>query len=180
MGIQATVIPTQGLLPDEVTLTKVSATTIGLKSGGITDTYVASNANILATKIKSQYQLTSDILWSHNTVASTSSTTATKLKTITIISLSPSPTTIRIYFELRSTGLHNAYGQIYKNGSAYGTLRSTASSSFVGYTEDLTFSQGDTIELWVYADSGETAYVQNFRVLGKDISATGQTSFSNS
>gem|GEM_PF-1590561 len=75
----------------------------------------------------------------------------------------------RIKFKLHmsSEGGH-ASGRIYKNGEAYGILRQTNSVSYVEFSEDLRFSEGDTCELWIAIwSSGETAYAKDFRIHGE-------------
>jgi hypothetical protein len=78
--------------------------------------------------------------------------------------------TIRVAFNLRTnqdgTG---AYGRIYKNGVAFGTLRYTMSTSYVLFTEDLAVSVGDQIDLRIWRDTnqGQTAYNEIFRMSGQ-------------
>ncbi len=70
----------------------------------------------------------------------------------------------RISFDLKSSNTV-VNGRIYRNGVAYGTERATNSSSYITYTEDLPFKEGDCIEL--YAKSpGEAvdATLRNFRI----------------
>lgn len=75
----------------------------------------------------------------------------------------PVDCTITTRIHLRSTAVaDNAYGRIYVNGVATGTLRNTTSNSFVTYDEDITVNAGDTIELWGYmgpGDLGTAAYL---------------------
>jgi len=57
--------------------------------------------------------------------------------------------TIRIKFALKiSNNYFSASARIYKNGVAYGTERSTNSTTYVAFSEDLAFADGDTIEIW--------------------------------
>jgi len=116
------------------------------------------------------YEISNDVLHAHDEEKTMSTSDAwVKAKEITINSLVRSPLLLRTYFELKSySSSYTVYARIYKNGSAYGTERSTTSTSYVSFTEDLEFSEGDTIELWVY-NPNCYAYVQNFRVLGKVI-----------
>jgi len=135
--------------------------------------------------LKKRYTISDDILHSHDSVASTTSTSYVKLKTITIDALCPSPVTLRVYFELGrdSGGSSNfCYARIYKNGAAYGSERSTnAIGSWVAFSEDLSFAAGDTIELWAYTDnSANNSKVQNFRVLGKIVDVTLQIAIEGS
>ena len=70
---------------------------------------------------------------------------------------------LRVKFELRSPQNYTVYGRIYKNAVAYGTQRSTTSSTFVAYTQDLSFSSEDTVELWING-GGYQVQVQNFKI----------------
>lgn len=122
-----------------------------------------------------RYGLSANVLHSHDAEATETGLVYTKKKTITLTLLNPpTNTTIRCYFELHSSGVGAlAYGRIYKNGSALGTERSTNSTSYVAYTEDLAFSMADALELWSMVQTGGfTAYVRNFRVLGDAVDAS--------
>ena len=96
------------------------------------------------------------------TERSTTSTSYIKVKQIYI----PRDGTYRIKFGLKRSGLAIAvYGRIYKNGAAYGTQRSTTSTSYTTYSQDLSFSKGDLLQLYYKTGhSSTTAYVNNFKV----------------
>jgi len=74
----------------------------------------------------------------------------------------------RIKFDLRDdTSGYDANARIYRNGTAYGTSVSTASTSYVNYSEDLFFVAGDLAQLYItvnYGGTNHTAYTRNFRV----------------
>lgn len=73
--------------------------------------------------------------------------------------------TIRTYFELKVMDVYWVYGQIYRNGVAVGTLRSTISGSYVSYTEDISgWAQGDTYELYIRCTTDWEAYIRRFRL----------------
>jgi hypothetical protein len=116
------------------------------------------------------YYLTSDnILQANDAVVAYSATvTYAKLKTIQLLTLRRQRETIRTYFEMEtSNSTVTAYGRVYKNGVAFGTERSTTSTSYVSFSEDLLFAEGDTVELWGHVSStGYNEYVRNFRILG--------------
>lgn len=137
------------------------------------DVYLATDTNILYrcfvsgvwNKIRPfSYKASDDLLISSDAEKSTSSTGYTKLKEITV----PSSGIYRISFDLKSNNeYHYASGQIYKNGSAFGTEQSTESTDFISYTEDLRFSCNDLIQLYVKTDgSAYEAIVRNFRIYG--------------
>jgi len=74
---------------------------------------------------------------------------------------------IRVSFELAGqTTSSYAYGQIYKNGVAVGVQRSTNSPqpSYITYTEDITVTEGDLIQLYVWQSSSYYVYAQNFKI----------------
>ena len=75
--------------------------------------------------------------------------------------------TVTIYFELRAQiSNYAAYAQIYKNDSAYGTERSTTSTSYVSFTETLSWNANDRCQLFGRAtDTSVPGYVQYFRIM---------------
>ena len=80
-------------------------------------------------------------------------------------------TTLKTYFEIRSkSGYYAVRGQIYRNGVAVGTLRSTYSTTYVGYMENISnCSSNDLIQLYVSVAGGwqnDMVVVRNFRLLG--------------
>jgi len=103
------------------------------------------------------------------TERSTISTTYIKVKEFTIKKTG----NYRVYFSLSSeTGTYYAYGRIYKNGIAYGTERSTLSTTWVVYSENLAFVAGDLCQLYYYTlGGGSPVHVKNFN-LGANIFAT--------
>lgn len=78
--------------------------------------------------------------------------------------LVPQAGTYRVYLALAAPSSGTAYGRIYKNGVAYGTVRSTTSSG--NWTEDLAFAAGDTIQLFAYNDSDATVATLNLALRG--------------
>jgi hypothetical protein len=93
-----------------------------------------------------------------------------KVLTITLTKLSPSPSTLRIKFSIQGSstgGSGTTYARIYKNGSAYGSIVSKTDTGFSEISQDLSFSQNDTIELWLSwkdnLNSNENM-VKNFRI----------------
>ncbi|GMR05297.1 MAG: hypothetical protein BMS9Abin24_097 [Thermodesulfobacteriota bacterium] len=74
---------------------------------------------------------------------------------------------LRVKFDLKSDNLSKlAYGQIYKNGVAEGTLQSTNTTSYVTFTEDLAgWVTGDLVQLYVKIETPAfVAFVANFRI----------------
>jgi hypothetical protein len=82
----------------------------------------------------------------------------------------------RVKFDLRTTNAASAaYGRIYRNGSPYGTEQTTTSTTYVTFSEDLIFTIGDSIELYIHtATSGAYwAVTRNFRLYGDGLDAFG-------
>jgi hypothetical protein len=106
-----------------------------------------------------------DILASSDTEISTGSTSYILGKQIKVNASG----SIRTYFELHNGGGYGAYARIMRNGVGVGTERSTASTSYVAFTEDIAdWLDGDLCQLYyrsnyVYG----IAYVRNFRIKGK-------------
>ena len=73
--------------------------------------------------------------------------------------------TIRIKFDIKTSNSgYGAYGKIYKNGVALGTEQSNVTETYQTKSEDLQFSAGDTVELWVKVDTPEDSIIRNFRI----------------
>jgi len=75
--------------------------------------------------------------------------------------------TVRVSFEMKTNNPGaSAYGRIYHNGVAIGTIRSTSSTSYVLYSEDIShnFEIGDTIQIYGGASYYVPADIKNFRV----------------
>ena len=72
---------------------------------------------------------------------------------------------IRAKFDLKSRHADlAAYGQIYRNGVALGTSRTTAAATYKTFSEDLAFAPYDLIQLYFWGSSGGGSAVQNFRL----------------
>lgn len=71
--------------------------------------------------------------------------------------------TVRVSFDLRSGGSSGtAHAMLYKNGVAVGIARSTNSTTYVTFTEDLSVVSGDIITIWGYPDyASYNAYFKN-------------------
>jgi hypothetical protein len=101
---------------------------------------------------------------SNDAEKTTTSTDWVKLKEITVLQAINS---VRILFDLKTSDAGvNAYGRIYLNTNAIGTIRFTQSVTYVTFSEDFDgFSVGDNIQLYAKINTaGYTAYVQHFRL----------------
>jgi hypothetical protein len=76
------------------------------------------------------------------------------------------PGAYRVKFDLKSSSGGSAvFARIYKNGVGYGTERTTSVASYTTFSEDLSFTSNDTIELWYKTQAtGYSVYVQNFQL----------------
>lgn len=111
--------------------------------------------------------------FSNDTQKATAATTYTKVKSTKMnVNLTG---TIRVKYKLESRiGGGTANGKIYLNGSAIGTERTDNGAGTV-FSEDFTLSlsPGDTIEIYAKANSGNDAYVKDFRIYYTISAATG-------
>lgn len=73
--------------------------------------------------------------------------------------------TYRVKFDLNSfNNTASAFGRVYKNGTAFGTERITASSGYTTYSEDLYFNEGDLCQLYYKTTGGANENIRNFRL----------------
>lgn len=72
--------------------------------------------------------------------------------------------TYRVSFQLMGEGTYFVWGRIYKNGVAYGTERGPVDSSGFTFTEDLLFSQGDYLQIYVKNTTTNPSYAGGLRL----------------
>jgi hypothetical protein len=117
-----------------------------------------------AQDVKTCYLTASDTLQqSANTERTNNNGTPTLLKSIRIHHTG----TIRVKFDAKSTTstADGATFRVYKNGSTHGTQQTTTSGDpYTTFSEDLTFSAGDYIQVYAWVAGTTIAYVQNFRI----------------
>jgi len=102
---------------------------------------------------------------SADTERSTASASYVKLKEFIVAATG----IIRVKFDLKLTGTggaNTARGRIYKNDAAVGTERSDTGGTYQTFTEDITVSGGDVIQLYAYHDGGTSGEVRNYRIYG--------------
>lgn len=56
------------------------------------------------------------------------------------------------------------YGRVYRNGAAYGTERSVAAGASNSWTQDLSFTAGDQIQIYTRHTGGGTFSFAQFRI----------------
>ena len=124
------------------------------------------------------------VILSHDALASTTSSTYTKLKTITLGTYVKTGRTLRIKFNLwKDEAGYSVFGKIYRNDSPVGTERETSSASPVTYSEDITdWDPSDRIELYARCSVPTviTANVTNFRVCGTLATMVNEVTGANS
>ncbi|AGK61518.1 hypothetical protein Asulf_01540 [Archaeoglobus sulfaticallidus PM70-1] len=115
---------------------------------------------------------TSNGVLSNDAEACTPSTVWYKLKTITLPSDLPANSTLTISFDLKCVEsiqgtTDTVYGKIYRNDVGVGTTQSTASTTYVTYTETIDgWNPGDLAQLYAKTSYTEVlACVSNFRIL---------------
>ena len=113
------------------------------------------------------YSPSSNVLVANDDERSVNSSTPVKAKETRLMLFGG---TLRTYFEMKLAVVVSppgyGYGQVYRNGTAIGTLRSIGSTSYVGFTEDLPFSPGDYYQIYGYYTTGYLIYFRYQRILG--------------
>ena len=72
--------------------------------------------------------------------------------------------TITVSFRLRASA-YTAYGQIYVDGVAVGTVRTTTSTTYLTYTENITVAAGDLVQLYIKSGNGSySAFTDQFKI----------------
>lgn len=117
----------------------------------------------------SPYSYDPTIVWSNPDERSTNSVTYVKLKETILTGFYHGMDTLRTYFELRTSyPVYSAYGRVYRNDSAVGAERSTTSTTYVSFTQDISgWMPNDKYQIYVrQANDNYIAYVRNQRILG--------------
>lgn len=125
---------------------------------------------IIITPLKLTYSASDSLLDSDDTEEYHTQDTYQKEKEIEITAETFSDDSeFRIEFDLKTNNVTSAaYGRIYRNGVAVGTERTTTSTTYVPFTEDITgWSANDLIQLYTKSGTfGFAVYVQDFGVHG--------------
>jgi hypothetical protein len=86
--------------------------------------------------------------------------------------------TIRVKFDMKrsAVGAPGVLGKIYVNGVAVGTERSSGDTTYETFSEDISISPFDLVQLYTNRNGGAgiTGYVRNFRIY-YDLSSLDQT-----
>ena len=128
-------------------------------------TYVSDGSTYNALGATATGYIIDDTLYgiSDDTEETAPTTAYTKIKEITL-GIPDGATTLRIKFDGKAASFNDGWAAIYKNGGLVGTPRQFT-ASYATYSEDLEFTDGDTLELWAKKDTATTD-VKNFRVYG--------------
>lgn len=117
---------------------------------------------IMIDKIRESFYILSvsaNLMASADTEKRSSGGTYTKQKEIAIYRYGK----INVKFSIKMAGGGTAYGRIYINGAAVGTERSTGSTSYVEYSEDLEVKAGDLVQIYT-KNVSDYVDVANFRI----------------
>ena len=114
---------------------------------------IASNISVIAG---------TNVYLSADTERTNDTTSYTKIKEVTITRSG----TYTIAWEHKiQTNPLICYTRVYKNGSAFGTEKTTSSASYWAVSDDLAFAVGDLCQLYIKTSSARvTAYAKNFKV----------------
>lgn len=113
---------------------------------------------LLVTKYRTN--ASSNLQASSNAEVDSSNTIFVKVKEIQMVIGG----SIRVAFDLKSySGSTTCSGQIYVNYIAVGTLRTTTSTSYSTYTEDITVKPGDFVQVFIKT-TANFGYVENLRI----------------
>jgi hypothetical protein len=120
-----------------------------------------------ASVIAAQGFISSTNLYSDTSSNVISSTSATKIHEMQLQTGAPT-LTYTVQGTIKGYNSGTCYYQIYKNGTAVGTLHSTSSTTDVNFTDSISATSGDKIQLYAYASSGggTYGYVDGFAILG--------------
>ena len=140
---------------------------IGVSTGNFL-TWDGSTLRVQGGVSPSQWVASDDSLVSADNSYSGQPTTAVMVKEIVM----QGKGTLRIKFDIYGDAnavSNSGWGRIYKNSSTFGTIR-YVTGSYVTHSEDLAFSSGDLIQIYMYnggfSGAGQDVYCRNFRLYG--------------
>ena len=120
-----------------------------------------------AAGLRSTYTLNFELLHQHDAEVSTQAYDPLTVKTITINTLFPDPSTIRIAVAIKaSAGTTRA--QIYRNDSAVGVTHGISSTIYTVVWDVLSFADGDALHLKIWNTTmGCDSYARDLRIFGE-------------
>lgn len=122
---------------------------------------VAKAEDALLEEFQKFAEASDNLKASSNSEALTTSNSAVLAKEF----ITPIGGIIRAKFDLRRrNGGYAAYGQIYRNGVALGTSRTTGTTTYATFSENLAFAPYDLIQLYFWGTTNYGSAVQNFRL----------------
>lgn len=146
-----------------------SIASVGTAGQVLTSNGAGALPTFQSTTLYGVYTASDVLLLSADTERTTTSEAYFKIKEVRVIYTG----TYRIKFDIKSGSAGtNAYGRVYKNGVAFGTEQANSTTSYVTKSEDLAFSAGDLISLYIKAGAvggGMTIASQNFRLYGDKV-----------
>lgn len=147
-------------IKDSVNIPNVAPGSSGnvLKSDGTNWTSAADVTNYVAP-LSSAVVTTEIVMGNAPTERNTTSTNYAKLKQITVKKAG----VYVVVWQLKADG-DRVYGRVYVNGSAVGSEKNTTSTSYQTYTDTLTLSSDDEVQLYAKTSAVAAAYVQKFSI----------------
>lgn len=130
---------------------------------------VSMNGDLTANSVQTgnfiiQYSAGTDLIASADTERSDGSGSYTKVKEIRMGARNLGTVTVK--FDLKTSNpVDPANGRIYKNGVAVGTERTNTDGVYTTFTENITFTNGDLIQLYLNKPSTTgNSTARNFRI----------------
>lgn len=133
---------------------------------GLLSNELLSKSNLFGIITSLSLTAGDNIFAQSNTLVTTVTYTYTKFKEIKVNYGS----SVRVKFDLSTADISsNAIAKIYVNDTAVGIERSTNSTSYITYSEDIEIKGGDYIQIYMKTSNGYPAQLKNFGLYCKEL-----------
>lgn len=133
---------------------------------GLLSNELLSKSNLFGIITSLSLTAGDNIFAQSNTLVTTVTYTYTKFKEIKVNYGS----SVRVKFDLSTADISsNAIAKIYVNDTAVGIERSTNSTSYITYSEDIEIKGGDYIQIYMKTSNGYSAQLKNFGLYCKEL-----------
>lgn len=133
---------------------------------GLLSNELLSKSNLFGIITSLSLTAGDNIFAQSNTLVTTVTYTYTKFKEIKVNYGS----SVRVKFDLSTADISsNAIAKIYVNDIAVGIERSTNSTSYITYSEDIEIKGGDYIQIYMKTSNGYSAQLKNFGLYCKEL-----------